>query len=261
MIKFFRKIRQKLLSENKFSKYLIYAIGEIILVVIGILIALSINNSNEQSKARKQEINYLKKLQADILLELKNNENMIVFRDNKAKASMKLLDFKVIDNESNFVELEETIFQVFFWETFIPTNNTYKELLSSGNLNFIKNDSIKDHLLELDKKYVYIDNVEHHIRREFEQYLYDVSITNADILNTFDFLKTAEEGEYIFKKPSQIPINNFIPKYKKLFSDISFKNGLKLSIINNIALKNYHTELTKHLEKLNDLITEDLKDN
>jgi hypothetical protein len=50
MIKFFRKIRQRLLTENKFSKYLIYAIGEIILVVIGILIALSINNWNESRK-------------------------------------------------------------------------------------------------------------------------------------------------------------------------------------------------------------------
>ena len=50
MIKFFRKIRQNLLSENKFSKYLIYAIGEIILVVIGILIALQINNWNESEK-------------------------------------------------------------------------------------------------------------------------------------------------------------------------------------------------------------------
>jgi hypothetical protein len=50
MIKFFRKIRQKLLSENKFSKYLIYAIGEIVLVVIGILIALQINNWNEERK-------------------------------------------------------------------------------------------------------------------------------------------------------------------------------------------------------------------
>jgi len=50
MIKFFRKIRQNLLSENKFSKYLIYAIGEIILVVIGIMIALQFNNSNEQRK-------------------------------------------------------------------------------------------------------------------------------------------------------------------------------------------------------------------
>ena len=44
MIKFFRKIRQRLLSENKFSKYLLYALGEIVLVVIGILIALRINN-------------------------------------------------------------------------------------------------------------------------------------------------------------------------------------------------------------------------
>mgnify|MGYP001591841413 CR=1 FL=1 len=50
MIKFFRRIRQGLLSENKFSKYLLYAIGEIILVVIGILIALQINNWNEKRK-------------------------------------------------------------------------------------------------------------------------------------------------------------------------------------------------------------------
>lgn len=49
MIKFFRKIRQKMLTENKFSKYLIYAIGEIILVIIGILIALQINNANESA--------------------------------------------------------------------------------------------------------------------------------------------------------------------------------------------------------------------
>ena len=50
--KIFRKIRQRLLSENKFSKYLIYAIGEIILVVIGILIALGINNWNENWKIK-----------------------------------------------------------------------------------------------------------------------------------------------------------------------------------------------------------------
>jgi hypothetical protein len=56
MIKFFRKIRQRLLSENKFSKYLIYAIGEIILDVIGILIALSINNWNENRKIKNLEI-------------------------------------------------------------------------------------------------------------------------------------------------------------------------------------------------------------
>ena len=61
MIKFFRKIRQKLLTENKFTKYLIYAIGEIVLVVIGILIALQINNWNETRQIKKveQEILYV----------------------------------------------------------------------------------------------------------------------------------------------------------------------------------------------------------
>ena len=57
MIKFFKKIRQKLLSENQFSKYLIYAVGEIILVVIGILIALQINNWNEEDKTFQRQRN------------------------------------------------------------------------------------------------------------------------------------------------------------------------------------------------------------
>jgi len=55
MIKFFRRLRQKLLAENRFSKYLIYAVGEIILVVIGILIALQINTWNENRIQRKKE--------------------------------------------------------------------------------------------------------------------------------------------------------------------------------------------------------------
>ena len=55
MIKFFRHIRQQLLSENKFSKYLIYAIGEIVLVVIGILIALQIGDINEEEKSKNME--------------------------------------------------------------------------------------------------------------------------------------------------------------------------------------------------------------
>jgi hypothetical protein len=58
MIKFFRKIRQNLLSEGKTVKYLKYAIGEIVLVVIGILIALSINNWNENQKKKNSWITF-----------------------------------------------------------------------------------------------------------------------------------------------------------------------------------------------------------
>ena len=62
MIKFFRKIRQKLLSENKFRNYLIYALGEILLVMVGILLALQVNNWNENRKTNEQESELLKSL-------------------------------------------------------------------------------------------------------------------------------------------------------------------------------------------------------
>ena len=66
MINFFRRIRQQLLSENKFSKYLLYAIGEIVLVVIGILIALQINNWNEDHKLAIKTQNYYQQLLEDL---------------------------------------------------------------------------------------------------------------------------------------------------------------------------------------------------
>ena len=76
MIKFFRKIRQRLLSENKFSKYLLYAVGEIILVVIGILIALQINNNNEARKEKALEKELINLLISD--LEEKRKENLSI---------------------------------------------------------------------------------------------------------------------------------------------------------------------------------------
>ena len=66
MIQLFRRIRQSLLQREQFSRYLLYALGEIVLVVIGILIALSINNRNEARKARIQEIGLLLELKADL---------------------------------------------------------------------------------------------------------------------------------------------------------------------------------------------------
>jgi len=75
MIKFFRKIRQRLLTENKFSKYLLYALGEIVLVVIGILIALQINNWNEWRKDRIKEKIILNDLAKNIEINIQTFKN------------------------------------------------------------------------------------------------------------------------------------------------------------------------------------------
>ena len=72
MLKIFRKIRQQLLSENNFSKYLLYAAGEILLVMIGILLALQVNNWNEHRKNVHKEQTYLQNIKSDLAIELEN---------------------------------------------------------------------------------------------------------------------------------------------------------------------------------------------
>jgi hypothetical protein len=66
MLRFFRQIRQRLLTDNKFSKYLLYAVGEILLVVIGILIALQIDNWNEEKKEKQRLNDFLTEIQKDL---------------------------------------------------------------------------------------------------------------------------------------------------------------------------------------------------
>ena len=74
MFKFFRRIRQNLLAENKIRKYLAYATGEVVLVVIGILIALQLNNFNEERKLRIQEKELLNSLQDELQYNLSRNQ-------------------------------------------------------------------------------------------------------------------------------------------------------------------------------------------
>lgn len=92
MIKFFRKIRQRLLAENKFSKYLIYAIGEIVLVVIGILIALSINNWNDERKIKKEENSALLNLNEDFEFNLTSIEDLIKRTSSEIEVGLRILE-------------------------------------------------------------------------------------------------------------------------------------------------------------------------
>src|SRR5210317_859386 len=91
MIQFFRKIRQNMIKENKASKYMLYAIGEIVLVVIGILIALSINNWNESRIDRKLETAILKQLRSEFKSNLKQLDEKIGIRDYMMNSAIQLL--------------------------------------------------------------------------------------------------------------------------------------------------------------------------
>ncbi|WP_375325365.1 DUF6090 family protein [Flagellimonas sp. GZD32] len=155
MIKFFRKIRQKLLSENKFSKYLLYAIGEIILVVIGILIALQVNNWNENNKKREFEITILKEIRNNLIFDLEDFESNITHLENKTTSSASLL--KAFEDDLDY---NDSLGYFFFYLKTYPhfnyKSNGYKLLLSKG-LDIIKNDTIRNRITDLyEARYKYL---------------------------------------------------------------------------------------------------------
>jgi hypothetical protein len=133
MIKFFRKIRQQLLTENKFSKYLLYAIGEIVLVVIGILIALSINNWNNN-------------LQAD----LTGIKEIKIFRDSSRAYSVKYL--KIAKNDKitieDFAEIEYSNYNV-FWDLYFKSHQSgFEALKNSGFIGKLNGTKLEENLNE-----------------------------------------------------------------------------------------------------------------
>ena len=146
MIKFFRKIRQRLMIENKFSKYLIYAIGEIILVVIGILIALQVNNWNAHKKERTLESILLENLLMDLQKDYQTLNGVI--RDNQYKLSVLDTVFHEINyNPDYFIDdfiRHNTLFP--FYGVFSISKGTYVETLSSGKLSLILTDSLKSEI-------------------------------------------------------------------------------------------------------------------
>ena len=143
MIKFFRKIRQKMLNKNKFSKYLLYAIGEIILVVIGILIALQINNWNELKKNSNKEFYLLQQLQK----EFEKDSTLI-------QTQAWLTNLKVQDGRKIKLYLEgknslraDSLVSFLFYNSkvllFQSSTPTYDEIISSGNLSLITSEKLK----------------------------------------------------------------------------------------------------------------------
>ena len=145
MIKFFRHIRKSLLMENKTSKYFKYAIGEIVLVVIGILIALQINIWNEQKKEQKIVESYLKNLVVDLNEDIKMTESLVVRIKYKVLYIDKLAtffrnkDIKELDNLEVFYEAYDN----YGYKPFTWYKSTIDEIKNSGSLKLIKNDSLR----------------------------------------------------------------------------------------------------------------------
>ncbi len=149
MLRFFRQFRQRLLSENRVSKYLLYAVGEIVLVVIGILIALQVNSWKEESELRKEERLLLANLRADFEVRREELLEFDTYYDLEIEAVGMLLPLfnsseplpgaKVLDSLLSYSENAYTF------------NNSFQLLdllFNTGRIDLIANEQLKNHLLK-----------------------------------------------------------------------------------------------------------------
>ncbi|NNF22465.1 MAG: hypothetical protein HKN67_11015, partial [Saprospiraceae bacterium] len=150
MIKLFRKIRQKLLIENKFRNYLVYAIGEMILVVIGILIALSINNWNNDNQKREREIFYLGGIKNNLIANLNNQILPAIEELEKTTESHKKLEsyFFHSSDKINQDSVRWLIYDVNVGWNLILNTVAFENLNSIG-VDLISNDTLRNQITNL----------------------------------------------------------------------------------------------------------------
>jgi hypothetical protein len=186
MLKFFRQIRQNLISQNKLSKYLFYAIGEIILVVIGILIALYINNNNEIKKDKVLEQQYKERLITQF-----QKDSINLFSFNKAfqfiVPYLKNMDSLMTLRETNRLNPDSIVkIPVFLTlqSQFITETTVVDELNNTGNMALITSIELKDALVAYQNAVIEQINMFNNTslkNSEFDNYL----IKHGELINSF----------------------------------------------------------------------------
>lgn len=148
MIKFFRHIRKSLLMENKTRKYFKYAIGEIGLVVIGILIALSINNWNENVKNKERKKEMLKEIYHEFVTNKEKLQSIVIQHEECYVSAQKVLNMFPIDtNTVNIDTLMQKVFGSFGNWTYEPLQTRIKFFVSSSDFNLIEEKQLQEALI------------------------------------------------------------------------------------------------------------------
>jgi len=160
MIKIFRNIRKQLLTEGRLRKYILYAIGEIFLVVVGILIALSINNWNNIKILRQTELKIYENLRNQIY-EDRDILNGVIDYNKTYHEQYDFANQIIKKNNRNKIDtLIQIAPNIYKYSDFNRTGNIYQNLVNSGDIKLLKNSSIVKRIQGLEELYIYINRLE-----------------------------------------------------------------------------------------------------
>lgn len=220
MIKLFRKIRQNLINEGKTSKYIKYAIGEIVLVVIGILIALSINNWNENRKDKAKESVYLKQIHTEFL------ENKMQFERIKKfhLKSLESCNWMLANQPFKKVDLDSLRYHSLWARvayTFDPSQSSVESLISSGSINLIENVELREKLIR------WQDLITDYLEEEKEMRKFTLDHFIPFILDHFKLYTDEERFDEVlnFEQKQLEKYLNLISRKKRILNEILFGVG------------------------------------
>jgi hypothetical protein len=217
MISLFRKIRQKLLTQNKVTRYLAYAIGEIFLVVVGILIALQINNANETNKLQRKEVILLTEMKSNLQSDLLDLEFNI--QGNKARHFSNQVILTALQEKRPFHDSLRSHFGNIFGNFQLSENTASWENLKSVGLDLISNDSLRNRISYLySTRYVYLENTEKGVDDGYQwDYLYPMVLENLTMDTIWESASPADYEALLSNKKFQevLKMNLFIRNFQQ----------------------------------------------
>ncbi|WP_104734577.1 DUF6090 family protein [Hanstruepera ponticola] len=248
MIKFFRHIRQQLLSEGKTGKYFKYAIGEIVLVVIGILIALQINTVKNKNDKRAEEITHLENILSDLKQDKSELIKIIDRRQSKTESATVMESYyhtKKVDSLNRYY-FHWT--NVLMWETHNPSLVTFKELINSGKLSTLTNENVKQLLLQIDYNYNQMFELRNHLYHDYTDYFYKPFGDFIDYENGLKAFLEPNAKIELSREDVEIAL-----KSKRI------KNGFTLARLNNQLLSQQLTDILTKVDSTIVLVEQEIK--
>jgi len=246
MLRFFRKIRLKLFRENKVSHYLLYALGEIILIVIGILIAMEIGNWNEQRKIRQLELVYLHGLQSEFEQSRNKLQTLIEVNQSVYEDAKKIADYITTEDFPDEQQLSILIFNAFSYEqAYNPNNSLLNEVINAGYLKNISNPELRKELSSWESVIQGIHRQEATLREQREKVL--------DI-----FRKEEGSMRTVLEQATVIDQQMGLVKSKRQDSNLSlihsreFENNLLPYILTGMMMESEH--YNPLLERINKIL-------
>ena len=245
MLTFFRHIRKALLDSGALAKYLLYAIGEITLVVIGILIALQINNWNQERLDKKKETEVVRALYNELKSNYDYNTariNELIWFTRLGRELLSLTGPSVSRDSKDSLSVHRKFFQL--GRIYHPLTTKYRQITISEDFNLISDDSLRHLMIEYSSQLGMADVLfqkEAELGSRLETYIDDHGNTVDQII----YLST-EGGDWL-SEFEDLENSKFNEKKEEMYADSKFENLIARRLKVMVFAKNRLSEVQDHI--------------